>query len=177
MKKTKHLAHTQHTPTPYYRDDEGFIASGIGNSYVTVADTNCNLLDINTREANVEFIIGACNMHDSLKTINSELLEALKAAYSDLNLYWRDDTENRGLATHLKACIGKAQGASMLAPKVIAENIDALAEVAPIQVINRDLLQALKQIAEGCSFPEDDVQRAVLKTARAAIAKANGGEI
>lgn len=37
-----------------------------------------------------------------------------------------------------------------------------------------DLLEALKSIAEGCSFPEDDVQRACRDRARAAIAKAEG---
>jgi hypothetical protein len=37
-----------------------------------------------------------------------------------------------------------------------------------------DLLAALEAIAEGCSFPADDVQRAVRDRARAAIAKAKG---
>lgn len=37
------------------------------------------------------------------------------------------------------------------------------------------LLAALQAIAEGCSFPEDDVQRAVRDRARSAIAKATGG--
>ena len=35
-----------------------------------------------------------------------------------------------------------------------------------------ELLAALQAIAEGCSFPEDDVQRAIRDRARAAIAKA-----
>lgn len=38
-----------------------------------------------------------------------------------------------------------------------------------------DLLAALVAIEEGCSFPEDDVQRAVRDRARAAIAKATEG--
>lgn len=37
-----------------------------------------------------------------------------------------------------------------------------------------DLLAALKSIAEGCSFPENDVQRAIRDRARAAISKAEG---
>lgn len=35
-----------------------------------------------------------------------------------------------------------------------------------------ELLEALQAIAEGCSFPENDVQRAIRDRARAAIAKA-----
>ena len=34
-----------------------------------------------------------------------------------------------------------------------------------------ELRDALRDISEGCSFPEDDVQRAVLDRARAALAK------
>lgn len=39
-----------------------------------------------------------------------------------------------------------------------------------------DLLAALEAIAEGCSFPADDVQRACRDRARAAIAKARPAE-
>jgi hypothetical protein len=39
-----------------------------------------------------------------------------------------------------------------------------------------EMLEALKAMAEGCSFPADDVQRAIRDRARAAIAKATGGE-
>lgn len=35
-----------------------------------------------------------------------------------------------------------------------------------------EMFEALKAIAEGCSFPDDDVQRAIRDRARAAIAKA-----
>lgn len=38
-----------------------------------------------------------------------------------------------------------------------------------------DLIAALNAIAEGCSFPENDVQRAIRDRARAAIAKAKEG--
>lgn len=38
------------------------------------------------------------------------------------------------------------------------------------------LLAALKAIEEGCSFPDDEVQKAVRDRARAAIAKAEGKE-
>jgi hypothetical protein len=37
-----------------------------------------------------------------------------------------------------------------------------------------DLLEALKDIEKGCSFPEDDVQRTIRDRARIAIAKAEG---
>lgn len=49
-----------------------------------------------------------------------------------------------------------------------AEADAALIAAAP------DLLAALRDIAEGCSFPETDVQRAIRDRARAAIAKATG---
>jgi hypothetical protein len=37
-----------------------------------------------------------------------------------------------------------------------------------------EMFEALRAIAEGCSFPEDDVQRACRDRAREAIAKAEG---
>jgi len=40
-----------------------------------------------------------------------------------------------------------------------------------------ELVKALEDIAEGCSFPEDDVQRAVRDRARAALAKAQEVEV
>lgn len=37
-----------------------------------------------------------------LATEKRELLELLSAAFSDLNLYWRNDFGNRGLATAMR---------------------------------------------------------------------------
>lgn len=47
-----------------------------------------------------------------------------------------------------------------------------------LEVLNQrnELLDALKAIEMGCSFPDDDVQRAVRDRARAAIAKVEGKE-
>jgi len=39
-----------------------------------------------------------------------------------------------------------------------------------------DMAEALRRIEEGCSFPEDNVQRACRDVARAALAKARGEE-
>lgn len=41
--------------------------------------------------------------------------------------------------------------------------------VGAVQAENTRLRKALRDIAEGCSFPEDDVQRAVRDRARAAL--------
>jgi len=41
-----------------------------------------------------------------------------------------------------------------------------------LKALNAELVAALKSIEAGCSFPSDDVQRAVRDRARTAIAKA-----
>jgi hypothetical protein len=48
------------------------------------------------------------------------------------------------------------------------------AELRRLHEVNGELLEALMAIAEGCSFPADDVQRAIRDRARTAIAKAEG---
>lgn len=51
---------TEHTPGPWWRDDDGFIASGSGDTYLTVASPNCsNDIDIDEREANANLIAAA----------------------------------------------------------------------------------------------------------------------
>jgi hypothetical protein len=54
------------------------------------------------------------------------------------------------------------------------KHVDAMQANARLIAAAPCLLAALQAIAEGCSFPEDDVQRAVRDRARAAIAKATG---
>lgn len=88
----------KHTPLPFWRDDDGFIASGSDDTYTTVADTNVNKLDIDEREANTDFIIRACNSHYTL-------LEALKKLTKTVNNYAFE-----GL-TQLDAAVSNAQKA------------------------------------------------------------------
>lgn len=57
---------TKHTPAPWWRDDDGFIAAGSGETYVTVADADCSDMDIDEREANKTLIIAAPEMIESL---------------------------------------------------------------------------------------------------------------
>lgn len=76
---------TTHTQGPYWRDDDGFIAAGTGDDYVTFCDTNCNNLDIDDREANTAFIVKACNEYYRNKEVIGALVDALKDCRDDLS--------------------------------------------------------------------------------------------
>lgn len=43
-----------------------------------------------------------------LEIENAKLRELLEAAFSDLNLYWRNDFENRSLAIEIRKILGKS---------------------------------------------------------------------
>ncbi len=58
-----------HTQGPWWRDDEGFIAAGSGETYVTIADGDCSDLDIDEREANKRLIAAAPDMLAALERI------------------------------------------------------------------------------------------------------------
>lgn len=58
-----------HTPGPWWIDDHGFIASGNGETYVTVADPHCNNQDIDEREANARLITAAPDLLDALRRV------------------------------------------------------------------------------------------------------------
>lgn len=68
-----------HTPGPWWIDDDGFVASGNGETYVTVADSHCNNQDIDEREANARLIAAA----PALLTALAELVGALEADEMD----------------------------------------------------------------------------------------------
>jgi hypothetical protein len=53
------MTQATHTQGPWWRDDEGFIAAGSGETYVTIADGDCSDLDIDEREANKRLIAAA----------------------------------------------------------------------------------------------------------------------
>ena len=60
-----------HTPGPWWRDDDGFIAAGTSDNYVTVASPNCSAMDIDEREANARLIAAAPDMLGELKNITA----------------------------------------------------------------------------------------------------------
>jgi hypothetical protein len=64
----------QHTLGPWWRDDDGFIAAGNGESYVTVADPNCSD-DLDEREANANLIAAAPQIFDALELCEAALAE------------------------------------------------------------------------------------------------------
>ena len=68
-----------HTPGPWWIDDDGFVASGSGETYVTVADPHCGESDIDTRESNARLIAAA----PTLLTALAELVGALEADAMD----------------------------------------------------------------------------------------------
>lgn len=63
----------KHTPEPWYRDEDGFIASGSSDTYVTIADPNCSDMDIDEREANASLIAAAPDLLFALEFIVEEL--------------------------------------------------------------------------------------------------------
>ena len=58
-----------HTPGPWWIDDDGFVASGNGDTYTTIADPHCGNQDIDEREANARLIAKAPAMHDVLSRV------------------------------------------------------------------------------------------------------------
>ena len=62
---------TAHTPLPWWIDDDGFIASGSGDDYQTVADPHCRpTVDYGDENgANADFIMRACNSHHDLLAV------------------------------------------------------------------------------------------------------------
>lgn len=101
----------KHTPAPWWRDDDGFVAAGHGDTYRTLADFDCSTdIDIDEREANKALAIAA-----------PELLSAAKAALFVLNIVYQREpgTNEAGAIAGLESAIAKAQ-----IREVIAEPID-----------------------------------------------------
>ena len=59
----------KHTPKPWWRDDDGFIAAGSGETHVIIADADCSDMDIDEREANKALMIAAPELLEMLKTV------------------------------------------------------------------------------------------------------------
>lgn len=60
---------TQHTKGPWWHDDDGFITSGHGDNYITIADPNCSKLDIDEREANARLIAAAPDLLNAIEIL------------------------------------------------------------------------------------------------------------
>lgn len=58
-----------HTPGPWWCDDDGFIAAGSGDSYVTVADFGYSDVDIGECEANKNLAIAAPDLLAALESL------------------------------------------------------------------------------------------------------------
>lgn len=90
----------KHTQGPWWRDDDGFIAAGSGDSYVTIADFDCTHdIDIDEREAN-----------KSLATAAPDMLAALKRCVDQLSQKRprKKGTRHRALDFDLELAIAEA---------------------------------------------------------------------
>ena len=67
----------KHTPGPFWRDDEGFIAAGADDTYVTVADCDCSIdIGLTEREANKTLFIAALELLAALELVKQACLFA-----------------------------------------------------------------------------------------------------
>lgn len=82
---------TNHTPGPWWLDDDGFIAAGFGDEYKTIADPRCMPSQGNESEidGNSALIAAAPDMFDALQAMvdafgdqDSLLMDQCKAALS-----------------------------------------------------------------------------------------------
>lgn len=109
-----------HTPGPWWRDDDGFIASGHGDTYVTVADANCNIsIDIAEREANTTLIAAAPDMFDALKALLDWAETQIGPWWPDCMLQAKDAIDK---ATHSESVTESAEVLSVM----IATNLPAI---------------------------------------------------
>ena len=82
------------TPGPWWRDDDGFIAAGSGDSYVTIADFDCTKdLTIDEREANKTLAIA---VHDLLavlqeftRDVEANTVDSTRQEWPDLYITYR----------------------------------------------------------------------------------------
>ncbi len=59
---------TKHTPRPWWIDDNGFIVSGSGDTYLTIADPHAsNDIDPCEIEANARLMVASPDMLEKLK--------------------------------------------------------------------------------------------------------------
>lgn len=65
------MTQATHTQGPWWRDDDGFIAAGSGETYVMIADGDCSDLDIDEREANKRLIAAAPDLLAALHEVLS----------------------------------------------------------------------------------------------------------
>ncbi len=93
-----------HSATPFWIDDDGFIASGRDDTYKTIADSRCLTSPecVQENDANAAFIVHACNSHyDLLNT-----LDFVRGWFVDNNF----DDDNFAIFEEICASIAKARG-------------------------------------------------------------------
>lgn len=92
-KQTEQPAHTK---GELWIDEDGFIACGKGDEYVSFTSTNVNDLDIDEREANAQRIVKAVNSFDQLRNALWMIYRDIdldKVGSSELNLIVKDALE------------------------------------------------------------------------------------
>ena len=97
------MTHT-HTPGPWWRDDDGFIASGSDKTYITVASPNCSEdIDIDEREANARLIAAAPELLAALEDAEFLLRKAGLIAGPMQDSFKRSATDARAAIAKAKA--------------------------------------------------------------------------
>ena len=97
------MTHT-HTPAPWWRDDDGFIASGSDKTYITVASPNCSEdIDIDEREANARLIAAAPELLAALEDAEFLLRKAGLIAGPMQDSFKRSATDARAAIAKAKA--------------------------------------------------------------------------
>ena len=86
----KHTTKTKHTQGPWWRDDDGFIAAGHNDTYLTIADADCSHdIDIAEREANKSLICSAPELLEALEGLMRQAVKEIeKNGLADNNPLW-----------------------------------------------------------------------------------------
>lgn len=129
-------ATTPHTPGPWWRDDDGFLAAGSGDTYVTIADFDCSDdIDADEREANKSLAMAAPAMRAA---ISDALAFRPEAFEGDEELNGGDLVEwFSGWRETAKAALAGIPSAAPPAPSD-----------APADPVKAEMLAALKRLAE-----------------------------
>jgi hypothetical protein len=104
----------EHSPTPFYYVDDTLF--GIATIYAHKTDEERRVAEVDhedgvKRAADTAFIVRACNSHDSLMSLVSELADALEYAASYKGAYLREKHGDDILVDRARAALQKATGA------------------------------------------------------------------
>ena len=80
-----------HTPGPWWIDEDGFVSSGGGDEYVTVADFDIGTnIDIMEREANKVLATAAPDLYGALKSLTEQVKLHFEPKKGPESLPYRD---------------------------------------------------------------------------------------